>query len=237
MTKLLTSNTVLKEQQFKDYYSLKKLRLLKRINEDFYEKAEVLYFQESIFVLKKLKKDMLKQHYDKFLTDNKNVNIIWIKFSKKYFFLKMRKKIKKYIKKCEVCAKTKKTRQFESSLQSLKVSNRFWQSITMNFLTDLSKSENSITKVIYDEILVIIDRFFKITKFISVKSKQTAKQLTYILIKKLVVTEEMSESIIFDRNKLFVSKFWTILMTKLEIRKKMSTAFHSQTNEQTERLN
>ena len=75
MTKLSTSKTVSKEQQFKDHYSSKKLRLLKKINEDFYEKAEILYFQESIFVSRKLKKDVLKQHHDELLTDYKNVNV------------------------------------------------------------------------------------------------------------------------------------------------------------------
>ena len=79
--------------------------------------------------------------------------------------------------------------------------------MSMNFITDLLELENLITEISYDEILVIIDEFSKITKFISVKSKQTAKQLTYVLIKKLVVTEEVLELIVFDRNKLFVSKF------------------------------
>ena len=75
MTKLSTSKTVSKEQQFKEYYSLKKLKLLEKINEDFYEKTKVLYFQESIFVSKKLKKDVIRQHYDEFLTDHKNANV------------------------------------------------------------------------------------------------------------------------------------------------------------------
>ena len=77
----------------------------------------------------------------------------------------------------------------------------------MNFITNFSESENLITQVSYDEILIMIDRFLKITKLISIKSKQTAKQLTYVLIKKLIVTEEVLESIVFDRDKLFVSKF------------------------------
>ena len=77
----------------------------------------------------------------------------------------------------------------------------------MNFITNLSESENSITKVSYDEILIMIDRFLKMTKFILVKSKQTAKQLTYVLIKKLVVTEKVLKSIVFNRNKFFVLKF------------------------------
>ena len=122
-------------------------------------------------------------------------------------------------------------------MQSRKVSNKSWQLITMNFITDLLKSENSITQISYDEILVMIDRFSKITKFISIKSRQTAKQLTYVLIKKLMITEKVLESIVFNKDTLFVSKFWTILMTKLKIKKKMFTAFYSQTNKQIERLN
>ena len=49
-----------KEQQFKEHYSSEELKLLKKTNEDFYKKTEVLYFQENIFVLKKLEKNVLK---------------------------------------------------------------------------------------------------------------------------------------------------------------------------------
>ena len=237
LTKLSTSKTVSEEQQFKEHYSSEELRLLKKTNEDFHEKAEVLYFQESIFVSKKLEKDVLKENHDELLTDHKSVNVTWIRVSKKYFFSKMRKKIKKYIKKCEVCVKTKKSRQSESSMQSLEISNKSWQSVTMNFITDFSEFMNTVTQVGYDEILVMMNKFSKMTKFVLVKSKQTTEQLTYVLIKELMITEKVSEFIVFDRDKLFVLKFWTTLMIKLEIKKKMFTAFHSQTDEQIERLN
>ena len=79
--------------------------------------------------------------------------------------------------------------------------------MTMNFIINLLKSENSITQVSHDEILIMINRFSKMIKFVSVKSKQTAEQLTYVLIKKLIITKEVSESIIFNRDKLFVLKF------------------------------
>ena len=77
----------------------------------------------------------------------------------------------------------------------------------MNFITNFSESMNSVTQVDYDEILVIINRFSKMTKFVSIKSKQTIEQLTYVLIKELMITEKVSEFIVFDRNKLFVLKF------------------------------
>ena len=44
---------------------------------------------------------------------------------------------------------------------------------------------NSVTQVSYDEILVIINRFSKMTKFVLVKSKQTTEQLIYVLIKRV----------------------------------------------------
>ena len=77
----------------------------------------------------------------------------------------------------------------------------------MNFITDLSESLNSINEIEYNEILIIIDRFIKAEKFISVQNHQSAEQLTYLIIRKLVVKEEVSESIVFDRDKLFISKF------------------------------
>ena len=79
--------------------------------------------------------------------------------------------------------------------------------MTINFIIDLLKSKNSITQVSYNEILIMIDRFSKMIKFIFVKSRQTAEQLTYVFIKKLIITEKVLKSIIFDRDKLFVSKF------------------------------
>ena len=115
--------------------------------------------------------------------------------------------------------------------------NKSWQSITMNFITNFLEFENSITQVSYDKILITIDRFLKMIKFVSIKDKQTTEQLLYVLIKKLIVIEKVSESIVFDKDKLFVSKFWTILITKLEIKKKLFTAFYSQTDEQIKRLN
>ena len=149
---------------------------------------------------------MLKENHNKLLIDYKNVNVTWIKVSKKYFFSKMRKKIKKYVKKCEICVKTKKSRQSESSIQLFKILNKSWQSVTMNFITNLLEFMNSVTQVNYDKILVMINRFSKITKFVFVKSKQTTKQLTYILIKELIITEEVLKFIVFDRDRLF-SKF------------------------------
>ena len=47
----------------------------------------------------------------------------------------------------------------------------------------------------------------------------------------------MPDEIISDRDKLFISKFWTIIIALLGIKRKLSIVFYPQTNGQTERIN
>ena len=107
----------------------------------------------------------------------------------------------------------------------------------MNFIISLSESLDSVNEIEYDGILVIVDRFIKAERFISVQGHQSAEQLAYLIIRELVAKKGVPESIVSDRDKLFISKFWTSILAKLGIKKKMSTAFHPQTDGQTERLN
>ena len=77
----------------------------------------------------------------------------------------------------------------------------------MNFIDELLKLMNLVSKQIYENILIIINRFFKIKRFILVKREQSAEKLTHLIIKEIIIKEEVSKSIIFNRNKLFVFKF------------------------------
>ena len=77
----------------------------------------------------------------------------------------------------------------------------------MNFIDELSKLMNSVLKQTYENILIIIDRFFKVKRFILIKKEQSAENLTHFIIKEIIIKEEVSKLIIFNRNKLFVFKF------------------------------
>ena len=77
----------------------------------------------------------------------------------------------------------------------------------MNFITSLSESLDSVNEIEYDGILIIVDRFIKAGRFISVQEHQSAEQLTYLIIRELVAKEGVPESIVSDRDKLFISKF------------------------------
>ncbi len=89
----------------------------------------------------------------------------------------------------------------------------------------------------FDSILTIVDRLTKYTMFIPFKETATAPVLTYTILQELVSNHGLSKEFITDRDKLFTSKFWEMLTAELRINHKMSTAYHSQTDKQSEQMN
>jgi len=107
----------------------------------------------------------------------------------------------------------------------------------MNFITKLSTSKDLAWGVKFDSILTIVDRLIKYTMFISFKKTTTTSVLMYTILQKLINNHRLSKKFITNRDKLFTSKFWETLTAELEINHKMSTAYHSQMNEQSKQMN
>ena len=77
----------------------------------------------------------------------------------------------------------------------------------MNFIIKLSKSKNLITHVKYDTILVIVDRFIKYSHLISFKKQYTIKQLSFVVLDRLIRYHEISRKVTSDKDKLFTSNY------------------------------
>ena len=107
----------------------------------------------------------------------------------------------------------------------------------MDFITKLPASSDVVTGTKYDSILVIVDKLTKYTEMIPFKETYTAPELGHILLDKLIKHHGIPASITSDRDKLFTSAYWTTLITAMGTKRKLSTAFHPQTDGQTERAN
>ena len=81
---------------------------------------------------------------------------------------------------------------------------------------------------------MVIDLLTKYTYFIPYKERSTAEQLAYMFQKTIIAAHGMPEVVILDRGTMYTSKFWQILTSQLGIKHKCSTAFHLQTDGQTE---
>ncbi len=111
-----------------------------------------------------------------------------------------------------------------------------WKDLSIDFVTALPISANWKGDS-YDSILVIVDRLTKMVHYIPVKVTIDAPGLAEVIIDMVVCHHRVPESIVMDRGSLFTSKFSSSLCYFLGIKKKLSTAFHFQTDGQTEKQN
>ncbi len=115
--------------------------------------------------------------------------------------------------------------------------NAPWESVTMDFVTKLPLSKDPAWEVKFDSILTIVDRLTKYTMFIPFRETATAPVLAYTILRELVSNHGLPKEFITDRDKLFTSKFLETLTAELGIKHNMSTAYHSQTDGQSEQMN
>ena len=115
-------------------------------------------------------------------------------------------------------------------MQSPKAPEGPWKSIALDFITKLPKSEEPLTRIKYDSILVINDRLTKYAYFLPYLEASTAEDLAYAFLRVIYANHGMPEEIISDRDKLFTSKFWKSLVDQLGVKHKLSTAYHPQTD-------
>jgi len=101
----------------------------------------------------------------------------------------------------------------------------------MDFITDLPLSKGS------DTVLIVIDRLTKMAHFIPCTKNMHAKQFQETFIKEIFRLHGLPRDIITDRGLIFTSDLWKETTRKLGIERRLSTAFHPQTDGQTERTN
>ena len=156
---------------------------------------------------------MINIYHDLKIHEHQDFDKIIERIFRIYYFLKLRKQIKNMIRKCDVYVKVKHDwHKSYKLLKSFNTLNRAWKSITLNFIIKLSKFKKRVIEVIYDSILIIINRLIKYEYFLSYKKATFAKDLIYIFFKTIVVNHELLNEIISNKDKLFISKFWKSLM-------------------------
>jgi hypothetical protein len=207
-------------------------------HEEFHEREGFLEFEGRIYVPPTIREQVLQAHHDGPIRGHPGVTKMVQTIQSQFWFPKMRLAIEEYVRKCNICRRTKHDRHLPyGKLQALAVPTQPWQSVAMDFVVKLPTSRDPVTQEPYDSILVVTDRFTKFGRFIPYKETWTAEQLARVFVKEVVANHGIPRQLISDRDKLFTSNFWTELMKIIGVKHKLSTAYHPQTDGQTERLN
>ncbi|KAD5507398.1 hypothetical protein E3N88_15101 [Mikania micrantha] len=148
-----------------------------------------------------------------------------------YWWPGMKRDIVKYVEKCLTCAQVKAEHQkLYGKLQPLEIPMWKWEHITMDLITKLPKTRNG-----YDTIWVIVDRLSKSAHFIPIKETYSSKKMAEIYVKEVVSRHGVPVTIVSDRDTRFTSHFWKNFQEELGTRLLLSTAYHPQTDGQSER--
>ena len=155
---------------------------------------------------------------------------------RRYVWPGVAKDVKQYVATCTTCQRCKPQRHRPyGELQLLPQPAGPWQDITMDFITDLPPSKKRGKT--YNCILVIVDRYTKMAHYVPSRKNLDAGELADVFVSKYFRHHGALASIVTDRGTLFTSKFWSSLCFYLRVKRRLSTAFHPQTDGQTERQN
>ncbi|GJT32237.1 putative reverse transcriptase domain-containing protein [Tanacetum coccineum] len=150
---------------------------------------------------------------------------------KLYWWPNMKAEIATYVSKCLTCAKVKAEHQKPSGLlQQPEIPEWKWEKITMDFVSGLPRTPSG-----YDSIWVIVDRLTKSAHFLPMKKTDSIEKLAQLYLKEIVCKHGVPTSIISDRDSLFTSRFWKSLQEAMGTQLDMSTAYHPETDGQSER--
>ncbi|GJZ28743.1 putative reverse transcriptase domain-containing protein [Tanacetum coccineum] len=150
---------------------------------------------------------------------------------KLYWWPNMKAEIASYVSKCLTCPKVKIEYQKPSGLLvQPEIPQWKWENITMDFVTKLPR-----TAAGQDTIWVIVDRLTKSAHFLPMREDDTLEKLTRQYLKEVVSKHRVPVLIISDRDGKFTSHFWKSLHKALGTRLDMSTAYHPETDGQSER--
>ena len=159
---------------------------------------------------------------------NKTIQII----RAKYYWKGIASHIAQYIRNCHSCRRAIRPRdRTPGYLQPLPVPDHPWQHITMDFKSFPQDKHG------YTAVFVVIDRLSKQAFSIPCYKTTTAKDMADLYIQYIYHTKNLPDSIVSDRGPQFVSSFWERLCQILGIKLKLSTAYHPQTDGQTEIMN
>ena len=181
--------------------------------------------------------ELISWYYNNPLAGHFGVNKTRELIGRKYYWPSLRKDVKAYVKGCDVCLGSKAVRHKPyGDIQSLPMSTHQCKDLSMDFVTGLPVSTNWKGET-YDSILVIVDRLTKMVHYKLVKVTLDASGLAKVILNVIVWHHGLPDLIVTDKGSLFTSKFWSSLCYFLGIKRRLSTAFHPQTDGQTERQN
>jgi hypothetical protein len=195
----------------------------------------VLWFNNRIVVPKDhpLRKQILDEaHLSKFSIHPGSTKM-YQDLRRHFWWTRMKREIAKYVSECGTCQRVKASHlKASGTLQPLPIPSWKWEDISMDFIVSFPSTSQK-----HDSIWVIVDRLTKTARFLPVHTTYSTKKYAEIYLDQIIRLHGVPKTIISDRGPQFIARFWEQLQSALGSKLIRSSAYHPQTDGQTERVN
>ena len=178
-----------------------------------------------------LRTALIQETHDSVLTGHPGREATAALMARQFFWPNMLRDIRRFVRNCDTCGRMKAWRERRQGfLKPLPVPDRLWREISVDFITGLPKSEGCTN------LMVITDR---LGKGIILEPMRTieAKDVARIFLRTFYRRHGLPAAIVSDRGTQFVSTLWKRVCQLLGIVRRLSTAYHPETDGATERMN
>jgi RNase H-like domain found in reverse transcriptase/Reverse transcriptase (RNA-dependent DNA polymerase)/Integrase zinc binding domain/Chromo (CHRromatin Organisation MOdifier) domain len=191
-------------------------------------------FKDRVYVPKDktLRGDIISQFHDNPLSGHYGHFKTAERILRDYWWPSLHHDIKTYVDGCETCQRTKAHRiPAKTPLHPFEPPSRPWEVVTIDLIGPLPECQG------YNAVFTIVDWFSKSVKFEPAHLELKSEGCARILRDRVIRDHGLPRRMIHDRDTRFVSKYITELFGLLGIKQNPSTAYHPQTDGQTERMN
>jgi hypothetical protein len=158
---------------------------------------------------------------------------MYVDIRKKYWWSGMKVDIARFIADCDTCQRIKAEHQKPVGLlQLLPIPVWKWDEVGMDFVVGLPKTQKQ-----HDSTWVILDRLTKVAHCLPVRTNYGGEKLAQLYVDNIVKLHGVPSRIVSDRGTQFTSRFWKSLHKAMGTKLDFSSAYHPQTDGQTERVN
>ncbi len=176
-----------------------------------------------------MRQDLLAEHHDSLLAGHFGVRKTAALLSRCYCWPQMQRDIRHFVQSCQRCAESKSSNQKKPGLlQPLPTPTRRFEVITMDFVTSLPEVEG------FNAIMIMVDKLTKRVFLAPTTNSVTAEDAATLFYSHVIRIQGIPAVIISDRGTQFTSIFWKSMVAQLGIKHKLSTAYHPQTDGQSE---
>ena len=199
-----------------------------------------LYFRDRLYVPDVgdlgLRTLLLQLAHDSVETGHPGKNKLYEIISRDYFWPQVSYDVARFVRNCHSCCRNKGSKsRYQGTLKPLPLPIQRWRDISVDFIGPFIPS--SAPRSSNDCIMVVVDRLSKERHYTPCQTTMKASDLARLFCRDVWKLHGLPDSVVSDRGSLFISEFWKAVCHRLQINVSLSTAYHPETDGQTEIAN